>query len=57
MKPIEIYPHGHRQTVQLSVKDNATRMQIVTLVRQLVRRCNWTKARVGIGDLWSGFIY
>ena len=44
-----------RQVVEIDVR--ATLSQMVDIARELVRGQNWQKARIGIGSMWSNWIY
>ena len=44
-----------RQVIEIDVR--ATLSQMVDVARELVRSQKWQKARIGVGSIWSNWIY
>ena len=44
-----------RQVVEVDAR--ATLSQLLDVARELLRRCGWQKVRVGVGSVWSNWIY
>lgn len=49
--------YGMRTTQMIEVERKATLGGVIDAVRQLCRTCGWVKVRVGVGDMWSRWIY
>lgn len=60
MMPIEleiVTIGGRRATEVVEVPRSVTMGGVIILARELCRSCGWHKVRVGIGNLWSKWIY
>ncbi len=44
-----------RQVVEVDAR--ATLSQLLDAARELLRKCGWQKVRVGVGSVWSNWIY
>lgn len=44
-----------RQVVEVDA--TATLSQLLDAARELLRKCGWQKVRVGVGSVWSNWIY
>lgn len=44
-----------RQVVEVDAK--ATLSHLLDVARELLRKCGWQKVRVGVGSVWSNWIY
>ena len=44
-----------RQVVDVDAR--ATLSQLLDVARELLRKCGWQKVRVGVGSVWSNWIY
>ena len=44
-----------RQVVEVDAM--ATLSQLLDAARELLRKCGWQKVRVGVGSVWSNWIY
>lgn len=44
-----------RQVIEVDAR--ATLSQLLDVVRELLRKCGWQKVRVGVGSVWSNWIY
>ena len=44
-----------RQVIEVDAR--ATLLQLLDIARELLRSCGWKKVRVGVGSVWSNWIY
>jgi len=44
-----------RQVIEVDAR--ATLSQLLDVARELLRKCGWQKVRVGVGSVWSNWIY
>jgi len=44
-----------RQVIEVDAR--ATLSQLLDAARELLRKCGWQKVRVGVGSVWSNWIY
>ncbi len=44
-----------RQVVEVDAR--TTLSQLLDAARELLRKCGWQKVRVGVGSVWSNWIY
>lgn len=44
-----------RQVIEVDAR--ATLSQLLDTARELLRKCGWQKVRVGVGSVWSNWIY
>ena len=44
-----------RRVVEVDAR--ATLSQLLDVARELLRKCGWQKVRVGVGSVWSNWIY
>lgn len=44
-----------RQVIYVDAR--ATLSQLLDVARELLRSCGWQKVRVGVGSVWSNWIY
>lgn len=47
---------GGRATEYVEVGRGATLTEVVKVARGLLEKCGWERVRVGVGELWSGWI-
>lgn len=54
---LEIYKGACTMRQVIEVDARATLSQLLDVARELLRSCGWQKVRVGVGSVWSNWIY
>ena len=44
-----------RQVIEVDAR--ATLSQLLDVARELLHKCGWQKVRVGVGSVWSNWVY